>query len=328
MTDLDLKEYINTCIHLGSYHELIQGSGGNFSVKNDDYIIIKSSGRVLAETTQHSGYVKCSIKMLKECMHDSSLPIESAVCGGDKGKPSMEVFFHLLPHKWVIHVHPIAFLVHLCKKSWTSLQSSYQCSYIPYHIPGTDLGLYILENYKGEQVLFLKNHGVIVCGSSRDEVYMILDDLYTVNKLSKLNNEFTESYKLKEYIESYAAQESIVLKPCRSRQPFYSRLFLPITPDISLFLKHSPMVQEHASECAKKLFDSYFTMFKTIPSVIKLMNTVYVCGKSYHQCVMIEEILDSYLEIIEHGSDLDFFDDKTLKNISSSESEIYRMSLK
>jgi ribulose-5-phosphate 4-epimerase/fuculose-1-phosphate aldolase len=326
-----LKEYVKTCIHLGSYHELIQGSGGNFSVKEEDTLIIKSSGRVLAETTESAGFVRCSIEKLKECMKNPSIPIETSVIGDyDKGvKPSMEVFFHLLPHKWCIHIHPITFLVQLCQPTWTSLKSSYSASYIPYLTPGNDLSFHILNNYKGEQVLFLKNHGIIICGSSREEVYAILDDLYIVNKISKFNkHEFSESYALAEYIQS-CTKEAVVLKHCKTRQAFHGRLFLPITPDISLFLKHSPLVQEHANESLEHLFDSYYKMFGCAPSIIKIMNNMYVCGKTHHRCIMIEEILDAYLEIYQNsiGVKLDFFDNSALSNLTSSESEKYRLAL-
>ena len=325
-----LKEYVKTCVHLGSYHELIQGSGGNFSVKEDDTLIIKSSGRVLAETTETTGFVKCSIQKLEECIKNPSLLIETSVIGDNEGaKPSMEVFFHLLPHKWCIHIHPITFLVQLCQPTWTSLKSSYKCSYIPYIAPGKDLGLHILDSYKGEQVLFLKNHGIILCGASREEVYKILDDLYIVNKISKFNKgEFSQSYALAEYIESQT-KEPVILKHCKTKQVFHGRLFLPITPDISLFLKQTPIVQEGTNECLKDLFDSYYKMFGYAPAVIKIMNTLYVCGKTHHRCVMIEELLDSYLEIYQNsiGARLDFFDDSSVMNLTSSESEKYRLGL-
>jgi ribulose-5-phosphate 4-epimerase/fuculose-1-phosphate aldolase len=335
-TQMALKEYVKTCIHLGSYHELIQGSGGNFSVKEEDILIIKSSGRVLAETTETSGFVKCSIEKLKECMKNPSIPIEASVIGGsgehsgDQGaKPSMEVFFHLLPHKWCIHIHPITFLVHLCQSTWTSLKSSYSVAYIPYLTPGKDLSFHILNNYKGERVLFLKNHGIIVCGASREEVYTILDDLYIVNNISKFNKgEFSQSYALSEYIES-RIQEPVVLKHCKSRHVFHGRLFLPITPDISLFLKHSPMVKEVRNESLEHLFDSYYKIFSCAPSIIKIMNNMYICAKTHHRCVMIEEILDAYLEIYQNSivGKLDFFDDSAVTTLTCSESEKYRLGL-
>ena len=161
LSDSEINEYITTSVRLGSYHELIQGSGGNFSFKNDKYIIIKSSGRVLAETNKDYGYVICSLDKLNKCIEDSSIKIKTTVVGGElNGTPSMEVFFHLIPYKWIIHVHPTSLLVYLCQSKWDKLYSSYKYSYIKYKTPGKELGVSILESYKGEQVIFLQNHGM------------------------------------------------------------------------------------------------------------------------------------------------------------------------
>jgi len=341
MLETDIKDYIDICVHLGAYHELIQGSGGNFSLKNKDEIIIKSSGRVLAETTNTTnttnttGYVICSISKLKECCKDSSISIQSTVLGGElQGTPSMEVFFHLLPYKWVVHIHPTYFLPYLCQLKWKSLQSSYPCSYIPYMTPGKDLGLYILDQFKNEQVLFLQNHGIIVCGSTIEEILTILDDLYNLN-INNVNcnlnndNEFIQSYKFKKYIEKQTSQE-IVVKPCKYVKNLVERVFFPITPDISLFLKHGPLIQEHNDESIEKLFDEYYKKYKIIPSVVRLGNRTYILGKSYHQCVSIEEILESYIEIITNcdTSTLIYFDENKIKTIASSDNEIRRLNMK
>lgn len=334
ISDIEIKEYIDICIHLGSYHELIQGGGGNFSLKDGDEIIIKSSGRVLAETKHDTGYVICSIsKLLEYSKNSGTMDIRSTVLRGESnGIPSMEVFFHLLPYKWIIHVHPTFFLRYLCQPSWKSLKSLYKCSYIPYKTPGKDLGLYILEHYENEQVLFLQNHGIIICGNTIEEVYTILDSLYTENSTLSphtLNsNEFMETYRFKRYIETTTGN-TILLKPCRHIKHINDRLFFPITPDIALFLKLVPLVQEDSRTTWVELFDTHYTKFNTLPSILQLGNTTYICGKSYHQCNNIEEILESYLEIISNTnlSTLKFFDEQHLQKISVSTSEIHRLNI-
>jgi ribulose-5-phosphate 4-epimerase/fuculose-1-phosphate aldolase len=332
--DIEIKEYINICVHLGSYHELIQGGGGNFSLKQGEEMIIKSSGRVLPETTQGMGYVICSLpKLLEYSKNSISIDIDSTVLRGEaNGIPSMEVFFHLLPYKWVIHVHPTFFLRYLCQPSWKSLKSTYKCSYIDYRTPGKELGLYILEHYDNEQVIFLQNHGIIVCGNTIEEIYNILDSLYSENSnlsLSTLNsNEFIETYRFKEHVER-STGNTIVLKPCKHIKNINHRLFFPITPDIALFLKLVPLVQEDYTTSWKDLFDTYYRQFNILPSILQLGKITYICGKSYHQCNSIEEILESYLDIISNTniSTLTYFDQPHLQTISASTSEIHRLNL-
>jgi hypothetical protein len=203
--------------------------------------------------------------------------------------------------------------------------------------PGKDLGLYILEQFKNEQVLFLQNHGIIICGSTIEEILIILDDLYKLNihstnyslNYSLNNNEFIESYTFKKYIERQTLQE-IVIKPCKYVNNLVERIFFPITPDISLFLKHSPLIQEHNDESIEKLFDEYYKKHKIVPSVVRLGNRTYIIGKSYHQCVSIEEILESYIQIITNcdTSTLVYFDEHKIKTISSSDNEIRRLNMK
>jgi hypothetical protein len=54
-----------------------------------------------------------------------------------------------------------------------------------------------------------------------------------------------------------------------------------------------------------------------------------VCGKSHHQCISIEEILESYIQIIEScdSSKLIYFDEQKINSITSSENEIHRLNI-
>jgi ribulose-5-phosphate 4-epimerase/fuculose-1-phosphate aldolase len=243
LTNIDISEYIKVCTYLGSYNELIQGSGGNFSLKSDNEIIIKSSGRVLAETSNIYGYVICSLDKLNKSLIDKEISVNSCVLRGEQnGIPSMEVFFHLLPYKWVIHIHPTSFLVYLCQESWLTLRSTYSYCFIPYKTPGKDLGSSILEKFNDEQVFFLQNHGIIICANEIKEVYTILDDLYLLNIKNNIcsiqKDEFVNIYSIKEYIEK-KVEYTIVLKKCKNIKNIKDSFFHAITPDILLFLKSS-----------------------------------------------------------------------------------------
>ena len=115
---VDHQAYVRLCNLFGSSTDLVQGSGGNFSVKTTTHIQIKSSGTLLADTTTTSGFVICSLAKLHELLENDSIQTRDAVVGGDAQKaPSMEDFFHLIPKKWVIHIHPTFLLGKLCTPS-------------------------------------------------------------------------------------------------------------------------------------------------------------------------------------------------------------------
>ena len=243
----------------------------------------------------------------------------------------MELFFHLLPYKWIIHVHPTSLLVYLCQEKWNTLISSYKYSYMKYKIPGKELGISILESFKGEQVIFLQNHGVIVCSNNIQEINLILDDLYKLNiksTNSPINtDEFTDIYNFNKYLDTITSQK-LIIKPCRNINKISSPFYL-ITPDIALFLKQEPLIQVDYANSRIELLDIYYKKFHMIPSVFQFGNMTYVCGRSYHQCITIEEILVSYLEILSKCNpiDLQLFDETNLVSIKSSESEIHRLNI-
>ena len=175
----DTTQYIQFCQLVGSYLELVQGSGGNISVKDSAFLCVKSSGRMLAETTEGYGYSVCHIHDVEAKLQAEDTYLKDISCGGEEGStPSMETFFHLLPSKWVVHLHPTFLLTKLCHPSWRTLQTKYTYRHIPYYTPGLELANAIRSQYQGEKVLFLKSHGLILCANSVEEVCEMLDTLY------------------------------------------------------------------------------------------------------------------------------------------------------
>jgi rhamnose utilization protein RhaD (predicted bifunctional aldolase and dehydrogenase) len=329
----DINDYIQLSRLIGGYSELVQGSGGNISVKNDTHICIKSSGRILAETDTNYGYSICSIKNLQELFKKKDENTKSAVEDGEPNSvPSMEVFFHLLPHKWIVHIHPTFLLKYLCSEGWKNIHSKYKSICIPYKTPGLELSTYIHENYNGETTIFLQNHGLIVCGNSPREICKILDNIYTENVSIIQNNyqhlHLTNVYDLLGEIQ-LKTNITPVIKNTYKNPIFYDRLFFSLTPDIVLFLKKYPLVKEDSSENLCHLFDKYYNLHKTIPSILKIQDRVFILGKNFKHCLAIEEIFYSYLEIVSsiRTKDLHTLYDDNVFALQNSEKEVHRMNI-
>ena len=328
LTEQDKQDYVDLCIFLGSFKELIQGSGGNISVKSESELMIKSSGRVLAQTTSTAGYVICDKGALHTCKDAAEENVNHTVLesrGGDKGaSPSMEVFFHLLPSKWVVHLHPVHLLVHLCQTDWKTPFEGYDppALFVPYKTPGIELSNAILNVYVNQRVLLLQNHGIILCGDTIQEILTLLDMLYV-----KTHDSFLDLFRFQTYVRG-VMEQPLVLKPCEHIQSMYERFFMPITPDITLFLKQYPLAQE-TNEPLEVLFDKYTKLLNITPSVIRTMHCIYVLGKSYSQCIHIEEILESYLTILQKSNPntVHFFTEDALTKLQTSEKEIHRMNI-
>lgn len=327
----DETTYIRFARFIGSYRELVQGSGGNISVKSDEQLCIKSSGRLLAETTQSYGYSICDNAELVACLDASSEDTKHTVRGGEPGStPSMEVFFHLLAYKWVVHVHPTFLLQHLCQPHWQSLKSEVPSLHIPYHKPGIPLADAIFKSYKDHHIIFLQNHGVIVAAETPEEICSMLDTLYRdyhshrVESMRPLG--LLAAWEFQKHIQTITGQD-LVLKPCHTIHQLNERLFMPITPDCSLFLKHFPLVQEYAAESVEHLLEKYKTQFGTTPNVCRLFGRVFVLGTSMKHAQCIEEILVSYLEICSYTNPntLVFFEEQSVLDLVNSEKEKHRL---
>jgi rhamnose utilization protein RhaD (predicted bifunctional aldolase and dehydrogenase) len=327
--DCDIQDYVKLCKFLGSDIELIQGSGGNFSVKTEDQILIKSSGTSLAETTESSGYTICQLSKVRQCIQERTETLDDTIIGGT-GKPSMELFFHVLPYKWVVHTHPTFILTQLCTPNWKSITSALPHMHIPYLTPGIELGLYILQLYDNERVLFLQNHGVIVCGNTISEVLECMDEIYYKYNVysEKVYHKYTAAFELQEEMNRHYNITN-TLKLSKLVKSMTDRIFFPLTPDISLFLKYVPMVQEDKSTTPSHTFKSYCKTISTEPSVVSINGFVYTYGKSYKHCCYIEDILYSYLQIMSHTnpSTLIFFDSSAISTLTSSDKETYRLNL-
>ena len=333
MDPQDISTYIRFARLIGSYKELVQGSGGNISVKSDEQMCIKSSGRLLAETTLNYGYSICDNQALVEALDQSSEDTGHTVRGGEANStPSMEVFFHLLAYKWVVHVHPTFLLTHLCQSSWKTLKSDVSYLHIPYHKPGIPLAEAIFKTYTDQQVIFLQNHGVIVAAETPEEICGILDSLYRdyhshrVESMRPLG--LLQAWQFQTLLETKTGKD-LYLKPCHTIHHLNERLFMPITPDCSLFLKHFPLVQEYAAESVEHLLDKYIEHFSTTPNVCRIFGRVFVIGTSMKHAQCIEEILVSYLEICSYTNpnQLVFFEEQSVLDLVNSEKEKHRLQI-
>lgn len=332
LSEEDIHNYIHLCRFLGGYKDLVQGSGGNISVKSETQICIKSSGRLLAETAPNTAYVVCNRQALETLYVQQSEDTRQTVIKGEpNGSPSMEVFFHLLPSKWVVHLHPTWLLKRLCKEDWYTLtiKEQYTCAYIPYVTPGISLADDIHSIPTGFSVYYLQGHGVIVCAETIAEILTLLDLVYQdAVQTAKPNPEFSTMYSFLN-TASELFQKELVLRPTTLVRELHDRLFLPITPDISLFLKQMPLAQETSCESLENHLKVYKEQFKTYPAVIKRLDRVYVLGKSVTHCICIEELLAQYLEITKSvdPSQLVMFSSNDLFALKTSEKEVQRLNI-
>jgi len=197
-TNQALTDLIRISNAVGKDPTLVQGGGGNTSVKTADgkYMYIKASGTALKDMNEAQGWRRMrldavvavirepSIRRLQtqkrevEVVNRLLLACDDDVTGG--ARPSVEAHLHGLLDTCVIHLHPSTVGAYLnAKDGKAKLEQLFKAEklpplWVPYVDPGYTLARKIaelVEDYqkrlkKMPQILFLQKHGLFVTAGS------------------------------------------------------------------------------------------------------------------------------------------------------------------
>lgn len=175
-------------LRLGSDLRLVQGAGGNLSVKEDGVLWIKASGTRLAEAGTREIFVPMAEERTREAVlvTEDLAPFVLAESAPAGLRPSIETALHvLLPHRVVAHVHGVgsiaAGLTDDIDSAVASLPDGVEAVVVPYARPGVQLARAVLDATRDgidadrPLVLVLRNHGLVVGAGSGEEAGLLLD---------------------------------------------------------------------------------------------------------------------------------------------------------
>ena len=175
-----MNEFVNLCKRLSLEPSLVQGRGGNVSVKFQDMIIVTSSGHFMADTNWEHGFCICDMNRKVNTKNEDDFlnSCRSSKISGDSN-PSMELALHMkMQNRVVAHTHPVHLNSVLCaKESRDILKSIFptlKYEYVEYVSPGLQLFLKLNSESK---IVFLENHGLLVAGDSEKEVFEMTEFL-------------------------------------------------------------------------------------------------------------------------------------------------------
>jgi len=198
MVDTALADLINISNVVGKDTLLVQGGGGNTSVKTADgkYMYIKASGTALKDMNKHAGWRRMNIDAVLDIIKDPTLArldvhtreIEVVnrlgLCCDDDVKsgarPSVEAHLHAKLDDCVIHLHPVVVGAYVNAKNGKTLveklfaPEKYPLLWVPYIDPGFMLGKEMSKLVSGyqsrygrkPQIMFLEKHGLFVAHHS------------------------------------------------------------------------------------------------------------------------------------------------------------------
>jgi ribulose-5-phosphate 4-epimerase/fuculose-1-phosphate aldolase len=249
----ELADLARVSAQLGADPALVQGPGGNTSLKLGDQLWVKASGLWLAAALDEPIFTPVSLTHIRQMLGDGTESFSEAVIPGLAPadlKPSIETALHaLMSHPVVIHAHAVnAMTASVLSDGEAMIRDplgGIGWAWVPYRRPGLPLAQAVEAALRpGVDVLILQNHGVVVGGDTPDDALRMLEEVErrlafpartpTVD-LAKLRPLETETY------EVHGPASAIALDPIALDAATKAVLF----PDQATFL-HGPMTMLEA----------------------------------------------------------------------------------
>ncbi len=201
--DQALADLIAISRRVGVDTSLVQGGGGNTSVKTADgkYMYIKASGTAIKDISQDRGWRRLRVASVCAIVQDESLAglddtnRENEIANrlrlccddevaGRTSRPSVEAHLHASLARCVVHLHPVAVGAYVCAKNGrAALEKLFASEKLPpLWVPDADPGYMLavtvcrlVSDYKRKHgkapwALFLEKHGLFVTADSAEEV--------------------------------------------------------------------------------------------------------------------------------------------------------------
>ncbi len=171
---MDLSGLARMSAAVGADITLVQGAGGNSSVKEDGVLWVKASGTWLADAERRPIFVAVDLERARRAIADGDERIP-ALDPDAPLRPSIETSLHaLMPHRAVLHVHGVNTLVWAVRPDaqpeLARRLAGMAWAWVPYRRPGVPLSVAVAEAVAGRcpDVLVLANHGLVVGADDSD----------------------------------------------------------------------------------------------------------------------------------------------------------------
>lgn len=338
-----IKELIEISQYAGNRADYTQGGGGNTSVKNEEkgLMLIKASGYRLKDIDESTAFVAVDRKKIYDYYASVDLSVEkdyekesaevskSSIVELDGIKtlrPSVEVGFHAILKKYVVHTHSVYANILTCSMEGEKIANEifagkdYGFIFLPYINPGFELTLAMkkaIDGYAGKtgkypEVIFMKNHGLVVDSDRLDRVKAINTDVNeTIRKRFGLKDDFRAVTLVKQ-----------------------GESFLSETPIVNAFVKANGLTKDFLDEYPlypdQLVYLNNILQFSPEKLVVKGDKVYYNTDEK--QATTLEETLSAYLFVItavkNAGLTISKMSEKEVYFINHWEAEKYRRSVK
>lgn len=291
----------------GSTTDWVQAAGGNTSVKLEGMLLIKKSGIRLRDVSADEGYLPVSVSReeIANLCEDKTNDIETyyaryidSKIAKDQARPSIELSFHAIGKKYVVHTHATLVNVFTCSvegQEWirTHLPG---VALLPYVKPGIKLTRKILELFHTlPDVSMLCSHGLIISSDTPDGV-----DLLTTQLWKALEKEVV----LEPIAEETEMGEAALLSPSfpgmqvKCISDAFTREYTPET---------GIMFPDYAVYCGATVYAFHEDMLgkawsstKEIPKIIKFREQYYALASTEAALCFTEEVFRNHARVQYH----------------------------
>lgn len=325
-----LEEFKVFSHKMGLNKKIVQGPGGNTSIKIGKKLFIKASGKRLYNALDENIFIPLDSEYVLNIFENHNKVnqnLELVPLIKTDLKPSIETFFHaLMPFKVVLHSHPLDIIAATAsddfKKNFKYIFKDIEWDFISYQRPGLPLAQSIKKSLtkKKSNVLFLANHGLIIGAESIKEAEYI--QKYILEKLRILPRKILDSNKkaLKEISckiphSKLPKSDLVHTLGCDPNSLYLSRKN-PLYPDHIVFCGYKPKILE-ADKFSLDELKNYSYIIVPKSGVILLKE----------KCDLLEIMLETQAEIflrLDINKKINFLSNKDCQDLINWEAEKYR----
>ena len=176
--DSEMADLLALAARLGRDPLVIQGPGGNISLKRDGVMWVKASGTWMAEALERPILIPVDSAAVLDGMATGDPDCETCDAFVRRDltdlalRPSIETTLHaVMPQRVVVHVHCVETIATACLSDATERLaeplSGLNWSFVPYVRPGASLGRSMAERLgAGTNVVVLGKHGLVVAADT------------------------------------------------------------------------------------------------------------------------------------------------------------------
>lgn len=322
---IKLKHISKYC---GERFDLVQAGGGNTSIKVDNVMYIKASGYHLTQINERNGYVMINNVKLQEDINNNKVQDVNKYNIIGKKRGSIETYMHSILKKYTIHLHPIQINKILISKKCNEYIKIYfpNSLLIEYDTPGIKVCNKIKEVYNNEELIFLKNHGIILTTNNYEKIIPLLEN--TLNMFENILNINFDKYKFVNKISekvninyefiAYLCEDKIVNDYLiRKKELFFENITFP---DALIYCGIKILFINELDE-----IKDYFEKYGEYPKILVINNLIYIINVSLQKCKDTEDVLKGNLMVLDtEDMEKTYLKNEEICYLNNWDAEIYR----